>query len=254
MALHRQPWAAAFSSNKPPTTEFTRFDFHQHLGAVPKALRRKKRSILHQRFGLWERPLDGFGFSKGKNLGRVWKMGIFYCTLENRGQGGNPVIAGAAINGRPPLDLWHLSPNKAVSTMVSADGRALLHIFYFACCLKSQAEALTSKAAHTRPHPVKPPQPAPDPNPISVIYHDLQTIIDFLSHKVLPTHPCSKHIVTALTPATTIFFQIHSADYLRTSEALSSHQAQHPGTRTELTSPAKLSSSPLTGPPPPGIS
>lgn len=46
IALHRQPWAAAFSSNKPPTTEFTRFEFYQHLGSVPKALRRKKIGVF----------------------------------------------------------------------------------------------------------------------------------------------------------------------------------------------------------------
>ena len=66
-ALHTQLWTAASSSNK-PSTEFTIFEFHQHSGAVPKALCRKKRSVLHQRTGLRKRSLLGLDFLKG-NLG-----------------------------------------------------------------------------------------------------------------------------------------------------------------------------------------
>lgn len=110
-ALKTPQLTATFSSSK-PLTEFTIFEFHQHLGAVPKALCRKKRGFFCIRELVYEKGPWWVWVSLQGRIAAEFGGCDFLRHLENRGQGKDPVITAAAMKGRLWLEFWHHSPQR----------------------------------------------------------------------------------------------------------------------------------------------
>lgn len=68
--------------------------------------------------------------------------------------------------------------------MISANGRAFLHIPLLRLLLEKSNRGSDFNGNSHMAASCHAPQPAQDPNPMSLIYHDLQMVIDYLIHKM----------------------------------------------------------------------
>lgn len=161
--LHTPPWTAALPSNK-PSTEFIMFEFHQHLGAAPKALHRKKRIVLYQRSGLWKRPQVVLEFLSREEHWLNLKDAVVCCVLEIEDRENSPSMQMRPLSLRLAVArFWHRQTNER-------DSRKSLVVdeFLNVCCFQNEGNPvilLAAVAARIGPHPPHKPR-APPPNPV----------------------------------------------------------------------------------------